>query len=61
MKTACRPPAASGTFDNVVLAAGGGTSRVIVDNVSSASEPSSVYSITMTDNTLVKATQAGLK
>jgi len=51
----------SGTLNNVVLAAGGGTSGIIVDNNSSASEASSIYYITMTDNTLVKATQAGLK
>ena len=49
------------TLNNVVLAAGGGTSGIIVDNASSLSEASSVYYITMTDNTLVKATQAGLK
>jgi hypothetical protein len=48
------------SLNNVVLAAGGGTSGIIVDNVSNAREASSVYYVTMTGNTLVKATQAGL-
>jgi len=51
----------SATLNNVVLAAAGGTSGVTVDNASGLNEASSVYYITMTGNTLVKATQAALK
>jgi hypothetical protein len=42
------------------LAAAGGTSGIIVDNDSSATEASSIYYATKTGGTLVKATQSGL-
>ena len=51
----------SAALNHEVLAADGGTSGVIVDNVSSVSEASSVYYITMTGNALVKAAQGSLR
>jgi hypothetical protein len=49
------------TVNNVVLAAGGGTTSISVDNVSLSAGASSVYYMTLTGHTLVKATQAGLQ
>ena len=51
----------SGNLNSVILAADGGTSGITVDNNSGAGEASSVYYVTLTGNTLVKATQAALK
>ena len=45
--------------NNVVLAAGGGTTSISVDNVSLSAGASSVYYMTLTGHRLVKATQAG--
>ncbi len=53
-------PTAS-SINNVVLAATGGTGGISIDNVSSATGASSVYYMTLTGKTLVKATQAGLQ
>ena len=49
-----------GTGLNAILAAGGGTSGISVDNNSSATEAASVYYGTKTGATLVKVTQSGL-
>jgi hypothetical protein len=49
------------TVNNVVLAAGGGTTSISIDNVSLSAGASSVYYMTLTGHTLVKATQAGLQ
>ena len=51
------PAVGAGT---AALAAAGGTSGIIVDNDSSASQASSIYYATKTGATLVKATQSGL-
>jgi len=51
------PTVNSGTTS---LAAGGGTSGIIVDNDSSITQASSIYYATKTGQTLVKATQSGL-
>lgn len=50
----------SGTINNVILVATGGTSGVTVDNNSAVAEASSAYYVTLTGNTLYKATQAEL-
>ncbi len=50
----------SGNVNSVILAATGGTSGITVDNNAGAAEASSVYFVTLTGNTLVKATQAEL-
>jgi hypothetical protein len=42
------------------IAAAGGTSGIIVDNVSNIPQGSSIYYATKTGQTLVKATQSGL-
>ena len=47
--------------NNVILAATGGTTSISVDNVSNSAGASSVYYMTLTGKTLVKATQAGLQ
>jgi len=49
------------TVNNVILAAGGGTGRISVDNYSSSTGASSVYYTTLSGNTVVKATQSGLQ
>ena len=46
---------------SVALSAAGGTSGIIVDNDSTATEASSIYYATKTGAALVKATQAALK
>jgi hypothetical protein len=46
--------------NTVILSANGGTSGVTVDNNSAVAEASSAYYVTLTGNTLVKATQAEL-
>jgi hypothetical protein len=44
------------------LAAGGGTTEIVIDNDNSTlTQASSVYYATKTGNTLVKATQSALK
>ncbi len=48
------------TATSTALAAAGGTTGIVVDNDSSASEASSIYYGTKTGATLVKATQSGL-
>jgi len=45
----------------VVFAATGETSSINVDNTSTASGAASVYDMTLTGRTLVKATPAGLR
>jgi len=47
--------------NNVILAASGGTGRATVDNYSTSAGTSSIYYTTLTGNTIVKATQAGLQ
>jgi hypothetical protein len=47
--------------NNVVFAAAGGTTMISVDNTSASAGASSVYYMTLTGKTLVKATQAGLQ
>jgi len=49
------------TVNNVVFAAAGGTTSISVDNTSTSAGASSVYYMTLTGKTLVKATQAGLQ
>ncbi len=49
------------TVNNVVFAATGGTSSIGVDNTSTSAGAASVYYMTLTGKTLVKATQAGLQ
>jgi hypothetical protein len=49
------------TVNNVVLAAAGGTTSISVDNTSLSAGAASVYYMTLTGRTLVKATQAGLQ
>jgi hypothetical protein len=48
------------SVNTVILAATGGTSGITVDNISDKTGASSVYYVTLTGNSLVKATQAGL-
>ena len=48
------------SVNTVILGAAGGTSGITVDNVATCTGCSSVYYVTLTGNTLVKATQAGL-
>jgi hypothetical protein len=49
------------TVNNVVFAASGGTTSISVDNTSLSAGAASVYYMTLTGKTLVKATQAGLQ
>jgi hypothetical protein len=49
------------TVNNVILAATGGTTSISIDNTSLSAGASSVYYMTLTGKTLVKATQAGLQ
>jgi hypothetical protein len=49
------------TVNNVVFAAAGGTTSISVDNTSTSAGAASVYYMTLTGRTLVKATQAGLQ
>jgi len=49
------------SVNSVILPAAGGTSGITVDNISAAREASSVYYVTLSGNTLVKATQATLQ
>jgi hypothetical protein len=49
------------TVNNVVFAAAGGTTSIRVDNTSTSAGAASVYYMTLTGKTLVKATQAGLQ
>jgi hypothetical protein len=51
----------AGTVNNVVFAAAGGTTSISVDNTSLSAGAASVYYMTLTGKTLVKATQAGLQ
>ena len=51
----------SASVNSVILPAAGGTSGITVDNISAAREASSVYYVTLSGNTLVKATQATLE
>ena len=48
--------------NNAILAAGGGTSGITVDNNNSTSvgQAASIYYVTLTGNALVKSTQLGL-
>jgi hypothetical protein len=56
--TSAFPTAAN--LNSVVLSAAGGTGGITVDNNSGMAEASSVYYVTLTGYTLVKATQASL-
>jgi hypothetical protein len=49
------------TVNNVILGATGGTTSISVDNTSLSAGASSVYYMTLTGKTLIKATQAGLQ
>jgi hypothetical protein len=51
----------SASVNSVILPAAGGTSGITVDNISGANGASSVYYVTLTGNSLVKATQATLE
>jgi hypothetical protein len=48
------------SVNNVILSAAGGTSGITVHNSSGVAEALSVYYVTLTGRTLVKATEAAL-